>query len=251
METIGGLARRDFIGKMSTAPLIASVPSLSLAASGDAGKSVEQATAKEGAGFPSVDVYFGCGCFWHMQYFLTQTEKMALRRNNETLTSRTAYAGGTGGPQRGGLVCYHNLEFKADYGKYGHTEVVAFSIPEPAFGFFADTFWMLCPNSQRHDPQDRGGEYRSAVGIPGGITSPLMPRLREKAGGAKLVAGNGDEGDTLGTGIIYVYDTMKFPAHIAEKYHQFHNDMTERYPREYNGLRQYAKKTECPGDRNE
>ena len=43
--------------------------------------------------------------------------------------------------------------------------------------------------------------------------------------GMKVLAGTGDEGDTLRARSIYVYDTAEFPFHAGELYHQYHNDM--------------------------
>lgn len=48
-------------------------------------------------------------------------------------------------------------------------------------------------------------------------------------------------------------DSEKFPFFKGEIYHQFHDDMTEKYGREYNALRRkYAEEgrlaeTGCPG----
>ena len=33
----------------------------------------------------------------------------------------------------------------------------------------------------RHDPQDRGGEYRSVLGLPGGESSPLFDYVKQAA----------------------------------------------------------------------
>ena len=45
----------------------------------------------------------------------------------------------------------------------------------------------------------------------------------------KVLAGRGDEDDTLRDRSIYVYDTAEFPFHAGELYHQYHNDMIENY----------------------
>lgn len=194
----------------------------------------------------TVEVYFGCGCFWHVQHEFVVTEMDTLCRDGASLTARTAYAGGkTTGPD--GLVCYHNGEGMADYGRMGHAEVVSMVVPEANFSSFAATFWKVCSGGQRRDPQDMGGEYRSVIGLPGGMQSSFLPQMKHGAS-AKLVAGSGNEGDTLGSGQIYVYDTATFPGHIAEKYHQFHDDMTESYGSEYNSFQEYASSTACPGD---
>jgi hypothetical protein len=55
-----------------------------------------------------VDVYFGVGCYWHIQHEFAQAERDILGRTDLQLTARTGYAGGTGiGPE--GRVCYHNF----------------------------------------------------------------------------------------------------------------------------------------------
>lgn len=55
--------------------------------------------------------------------------------------------------------------------------------------------------------------------------------------GLTLMAGRGNEGDTLGKKLIYVYDSVQFPFHPAEVYHQFHDDMVDKYSREYHDLK--------------
>eukprot|EP00490_Sorites_sp_Unknown_P009446 CAMPEP_0114697920 /NCGR_PEP_ID=MMETSP0191-20121206/74303_1 /TAXON_ID=126664 /ORGANISM="Sorites sp." /LENGTH=245 /DNA_ID=CAMNT_0001997571 /DNA_START=28 /DNA_END=765 /DNA_ORIENTATION=+ len=194
---------------------------------------------------PQVTVYFGCGCFWHVQHEFVVEEITKLCRSGSDLTARTAYAGGTKTEE--GLVCYHNAMGKADYGQLGHSEVVSMTLPVSAFSSFAKKFWEICPKGVRRDVQDVGGEYRSVVGLPGGIHSPLMAQLRADAT-AKLVAGAGNDADTLGSDTVLVYDTDEFPAHEAEKYHQFHDDMLDQYGSAYHALRQFAPSTQCPGD---
>lgn len=194
-----------------------------------------------------VDVYFGCGCFWHMQHGFVVFEMTDLCRKGGDITARAAYAGGLEtGPD--GLVCYHNMQGTADYGQLGHAEVVSMKVPEAHFGAFAAKFFELCPGGVREDTQDGGGEYRSVVGLPGGMSSPLKKVLQEKAGSTKLTEGKGNEGDTLNARDVLVYDTSSFPAYTAEKYHQFHDDMIDAYGAEYNSLKKYAKATSCPGD---
>ena len=69
-----------------------------------------------------------------------------------------------------------------------------------------------------------------------------------------LVSGKGNDPDTSGKKIIWVYDTAAFPAYQAEVYHQFHDGFAfgEDYPNSYNGLRDvYVKEgkldsTGCP-----
>jgi hypothetical protein len=107
----------------------------------------------------------------------------------------------------------------------------------------------------RVDPLDRGGEYRSLIGLPGGTkhtSYPLVEEAAEKAG-FKLVEGKGNDGDTLGKQMVFVYDSLKFPFYQAEVYHQYHNDFqSPPYGKEYNQLVNLAleegriKATGCP-----
>eukprot|EP00420_Gonyaulax_spinifera_P021374 CAMPEP_0197900380 /NCGR_PEP_ID=MMETSP1439-20131203/48939_1 /TAXON_ID=66791 /ORGANISM="Gonyaulax spinifera, Strain CCMP409" /LENGTH=239 /DNA_ID=CAMNT_0043521261 /DNA_START=36 /DNA_END=753 /DNA_ORIENTATION=- len=194
-----------------------------------------------------VRVYFGCGCFWRAQHELWLQETSLLHRSGPTLTARTAYAGGKkAGP--GGLLCYHNEDNIADYGVLGHSEVVLMDLPESSFPDFAAAFWAYCPEGQRYDFYDVGGEYRSVIGLPGGMGSPLVEQLRAKAGNVTLVAGQGNDGDTLNLQRVFVYDTGAFPATVAEKCYQFHDDQTQAYGKAYNDLRKFANKTKCPCD---
>lgn len=66
--------------------------------------------------------------------------------------------------------------------------------------------------------QDRGGQYRSALGLPGGISGPFAAAWKKAAesNGMQLVEGKGNEGDTLKDKSIYVYDTKAFPFYPGE-----------------------------------
>lgn len=50
----------------------------------------------------------------------------------------------------------------------------------------------------------------------------MYPQVEEagKAKGFKLEAGKGNDPDTFGKKLIYVYDSNKFPFYQAEVYHQ-------------------------------
>lgn len=196
-----------------------------------------------------VAVYFGCGCFWHMQHAFVTMEKSVLSRPPTEVTSRCSYAGGTSTGAKC-KVCYHNLHGVADYGAMGHAETVSMIVPVASFSAVVDTFWANCWAGNRQDPQDVGGGYRSVIGLPGGMNSPLLPQLQAHAGAAaaELTNGYGGEGDTLNTGKVYVYDSAKFPAFTAEKFQQFHDDMSVAYGSDYNAMKGMAKKTQCPGD---
>lgn len=87
-------------------------------------------------------VYFGAGCFWHMQHEFTQAEKDLLGRDAPAWTSTVGYAGGTR-TDKEGRVCYHNLQGIADYGKLGHGEVVNMNLPSDKVVDFSRVFFSL------------------------------------------------------------------------------------------------------------
>jgi len=201
------------------------------------------------------DVYFGVGCFWHIQHEFVEAERELLKRSNLELSSLAGYAGGskTGND---GEVCYHNMMRQADYGKLGHGEVVGLKIPESSIGDFAKVYFSLfSPKGQRVDPMDRGPEYRSLIGLPGGIDHPMYLAVNEAATtkNFQLVVGKGNDGDTLGTNKVWVYDSNKFPFYQGEVYHQFHDDFqSPPYGKDYNNLIKLAyddgrvKSSGCP-----
>ncbi|KAJ8599464.1 hypothetical protein CTAYLR_008028 [Chrysophaeum taylorii] len=185
----------------------------------------------------AVEVYFGVGCFWHVQHEFAMAEKRLLGRGDDQLTARAGYAGGSGGD----LVCYHNFQRVADYGKLGHGEVVSVRLPPDAVPAFAREYAKLFDDrGDRPDKLDRGSEYRSLMGLPGGMDSPLFQEASDVLlnKGMRLKAGTGNDPDTLGKRLIWVYDTAAFPFHQAEVYHQFHDGfmLGEDYPRAYNDL---------------
>ena len=199
----------------------------------------------------NIRVYFGQGCFWHVQHELVQAEINLLNRADKTITATAGYAGGTK-IGTGDKVCYHNAASVADYGKLGHAEVVALDIPREKFKDFAAEFCALfSKNGERPDQfGDRGPEYRNLVGIPGGTNSPLSKELVEvsKANGDKLdfASGKGDDADLRG--LVWIMDSEKFPFYAAEQYHQFHDGFNwgEDYPSSYNKLVSLRKGTACP-----
>ena len=217
------------------------------------------AAAKLDPRLPTPDdllVYMGAGCFWHVQHELIVAENKILGRDANTYTAVAGYAGGTkvGSDSK---VCYHNMMGDSDYGKMGHTEVVAVKIPNDRLLFFMEAFLNLFDaRGIRADPQDAGGEYRTALGLPGGIDNPAVKVLKEFASekGMKVLAGKGNEPDTLKDRVIYVYDTEAFPFYPGELYHQYHNDMMADYGKEYRAMRSVAEErgaltvSKCPGD---
>lgn len=188
-----------------------------------------------------IDVYFGCGCFWHVQHEIVEAEKKILKRNDSSYTARAGYAGGLSNSVEG-KVCYHNALNVADYGSLGHAEVVALRIPSSSFEQFAIEYFKLFDDKGNRPDQfgDRGPEYRNLVGIPGGKTSPLAEKLvsASQKSGDKLdfAVGRGDDKDLRA--VSFIMDSDKFPFFIAEQYHQFHDGFNfgENYPNSYNGL---------------
>jgi peptide methionine sulfoxide reductase MsrA len=192
----------------------------------------------------------------HVQHEMIVAEQKILGRDGNTFTSVVGYAGGTQ-VGKDSKVCYHNMKFDSDYGEMGHTEVVAVKVPNDRLLYFIEAFLRLFnDNGIRADPQDQGGEYRTALGLPGGMDNDAVPVLKYFAEekGMKVVAGKGNEKDTLKDKIIYVYNTSEFPFYAGELYHQYHDDMVERYGEEYAKLRDVAQQrgtlslSRCPGD---
>mmetsp|Transcript_25822 Transcript_25822/g.56625 ORF Transcript_25822/g.56625 Transcript_25822/m.56625 type:complete len:297 (+) Transcript_25822:69-959(+) len=175
-----------------------------------------------------VEVYFGSGCFWHVQHEFIHAEETILGRSSDSYTSLSGYAGGTGvaAPQ----ACYGNYE------QLGHTEVVRVLIPVSKLSAFADVFWGLFVNYDRVDTMDIGADYRAAIGIAGGMNSPHFQHLRPADTTWELRTGEGNDADTLGSPLVWVYDIASYPFHQAEVYHQFHDDFMAggQYPQSYN-----------------
>jgi len=216
--------------------IISAIAALAANANTEAAMAVEE-SGEEGL----IDVYFGCGCFWHVQHEFVEAEKKILGRKDDQLTARAGYAGGTAGAVDG-KVCYHNAASVADYGKLGHAEVVGLRIPPSKFKDFAvEYFKLFDAQGDRPDQAgDRGGEYRSLVGLPGGAKGPYAKILVDAsiATGDKLdfAFGKGDDKDARKTS--FVMDSENFPFYVAEQYHQFHDgfNLNENYPSSYNNL---------------
>lgn len=135
--------------------------------------------------------------------------------------------------------------------------MVGMTIPQSKIGDFAELYFSLFnpKTKDRVDPMDRGGEYRSLIGLPDGLkhTSYSVVETAAEKAGFTLVEGKGNDGDTLGKQIVYVYDSIKFPFYQAEVYHQYHNDFQSApYGQAYNELANLAleegriKGTGCP-----
>jgi hypothetical protein len=87
-------------------------------------------------------VYWGVGCFWHVQHEFVDTEKKVLGRSDTELTSLAGYAGGNSVGNKG-RVCYHNLLGADEYGNLGHGEVVGMKLPSDKIGEFAKEYFSL------------------------------------------------------------------------------------------------------------
>jgi peptide methionine sulfoxide reductase MsrA len=187
-----------------------------------------------------IDVYFGCGCFWHVQHEFVEAEQRLLKRDDvSSVTARTGYAGGKA---KDSLVCYHNAMSKGDYGKLGHAEVVSVRIPPSKFPDFAAEYFKLFNDKGDRPDQfgDVGTEYRNLVGVPGGAKSVYGEQLVQAslANGDKLDFAKGKGNDKDARAVTYVMDTAEFPFYTAEQYHQFHDGFNfgENYPNSYNNM---------------
>lgn len=87
-------------------------------------------------------VYFGVGCFWHIQHEFVAAERELLGRDDHQLTAAAGYAGGKATGSQG-RVCYHNLQGIADYGKLGHGEVVGLQLPTDRIVDFSKIYFSL------------------------------------------------------------------------------------------------------------
>jgi peptide methionine sulfoxide reductase MsrA len=224
-ETEGSWSRRSFLG--SGAAIAATGLGLPIVANAE-----EEAP---------IEVYFGCGCFWHVQHELVEAERRILGRSDSEITARAGYAGGSAGAKNG-KVCYHNALSISDYGALGHGEVVSVQIPPSKFpDFVAEYCNLFSEQGYRPDQAgDRGLEYRNLVGIPGGVDGSFTKQLIDASikTGDKLnfARGKGDDADQRA--LVWVMDSNKFPFYVAEQYHQFHDGFNfgENYPNSYNGL---------------
>ena len=190
-----------------------------------------------------IELYFGCGCFWHVQHEFVAAEQKILHRADTAITARTGYAGGKASdasPDH--KVCYHNALSVGDYGKQGHGEVVAVTIPAKNFDdFVVEYFNLFDAKGDRPDQfGDVGLEYRNLIGLPGGAKGPYAAQLiaLSQAHGDKLDFANGKGSDKDARAVAYVMDTAKYPFYVAEQYHQFHDgfNFNENYPKSYNAL---------------
>jgi peptide methionine sulfoxide reductase MsrA len=186
---------------------------------------------------PAADVglYFGCGCFWHVQHELIEAEREVLGRTNEQLTALSGYAGGQGPGSNGGRACYHGDP--DNYNVLGHTEVVYVSVPREKIREYAEKYWSLFVGINRVDIQDVGPEYRAAIGVPN-LDEDIVNEIRAaQTTFFEMKVGEGSDPDTLGKALVWLYDAAKYPFFQGEIYHQFHDDMVEKYDTAYHNLK--------------
>jgi peptide methionine sulfoxide reductase MsrA len=187
---------------------------------------------------PAADVglYFGCGCFWHVQHELIVAEREILGRTDDELTAIVGYAGGEGAGPNGNRACYHGDP--DNYNLLGHTEVVYVSVPREKVGEYAARYWQLFVGINRVDIQDIGPEYRAAIGVPD-LDQDMLDEIEAAQGATKfeMKVGEGSDPDTLGVALVWLYDAKKYPFFQGEIYHQFHDDMVEKYTAEYHSLK--------------
>lgn len=204
-----------------------------------------------------VQVYFGLGSYWPVQYNVTrwsiQINKAAAGAYPDGAFSPAlaGYAGGQG-KDGDGKVCYTTMN-GLPYDQLGYAEVVGLEIPSGALEDMARRYFDRAVMPRGPGPKDGvsgadfqvksgGGAYRSVIGLSGGVSSPLFPAIeRANAGRLKLLPGTGGEPDTLDQGMVYVYDANKFPFNLAEMSNQYHDDVSTRYSAGYKGIKEKMK----------
>jgi len=208
---------------------------------------IHDVTARTSPGSGSgsqIELYVGNGCFFHEQHLITGFETSLLGRTAANITSIAAYAGGQTAPR----LCYHNPGNVDDYGTLGHAEVISFTVPSDRvyhalFFYFTKAFKELLPGIwSREDVFDVGGEYRSIIGVPGGLDGPLgkvIAKANQDVHKMKLLKGHGSDPDTLKTNSVYVMDSTVHPPLQSEMCLQFHDDSpfySPPYPTAYHSL---------------
>lgn len=201
----------------------------------------------------TVAIYLGDGCFWERQwaYFVVETDSNGpFNRKALATTSRTGYAGGALPSLVSGksTVCYHTGDSR-DYSLLGHAEVVevlleSSDVEAQTQALARDFFESFNgPDGKRSRPDmppspamDAGPPYRSVLGLPGGMGSPLFSIFAQaNTHGMALKPGKGGDADELNT--VWVYDSLSFSFSPAEVYHQMHSNFFQSagmpYPSSY------------------
>mmetsp|Transcript_23679 Transcript_23679/g.67427 ORF Transcript_23679/g.67427 Transcript_23679/m.67427 type:complete len:252 (+) Transcript_23679:85-840(+) len=209
----------------------------------------------------SIRLYFGNGCFFAHQYLLVEGfERNILGRRDDQLTAVQGY-GGSAKTGKHGSACYHNAANYSDYGILGHAEVVEVVVPldylEQAFNVYFGSFMQFDEGQwSRPDFYDQGSEYRSVLGVPGGMENKRVLEAVKAADTKNITLrpGLGSDPDTFGGNSLYIMDSNKFPFIQAELCLQFHDDSQATYPAAYHKLRDsFVKRgrlanTSCPAN---
>lgn len=201
-----------------------------------------------------IKVWLGNGCFWHTQFDTVQIEQDRtgpFARSDPEVTSLVGYAGGdyTGA---GGLVCYPGGPAGSQYEPLGHAEACQVELDtnrsRTQFAallryYFENGFrnstepvhtisHKVTQGRIRLDPQDYGPPYRNVIGLPGGVNGSLYDLVvAANIYSMPLLPGRGGPNSDLEDEFtVYIYDSLVFPFHVAERYHQFHENSVLRRP---------------------
>ncbi|KAK3242783.1 hypothetical protein CYMTET_47544 [Cymbomonas tetramitiformis] len=187
----------------------------------DSGKGVDAEARETALHEGDTLVYFGNGCFWERQYAMANIEmgcsleyktpacNRPFHREPAQVSSVVGYAGGKR-HSRTGEICYHHTGDSIDgtqYEELGYGEAVQVRLDANATAtqyaaLLQDYFSSFKKDGSRPDPMDRGGAYRSFLGIPGGLEGELYPLIlnSSRAFGSQmtLAKGSGNEVDVKG-----------------------------------------------------
>lgn len=152
-----------------------------------------------------------------------------FKRLPTAFTAKVGYAGGRAPPAAQPQVCYHSGDAR-DYSELGHAEVVRVRLDAAnataqmaalAADYF-DSFDGAAGHRIRPDPMDAGPAYRSVVGLPGGLASPLYVTLKahNRFGMTLMPSQHGGDPDEPNT--VFVYDSDRLPFWDGEVYQQCH-----------------------------
>ena len=231
------------------AKMVGAAPAAASAAAASVAAPAATTTTAGTVSIPTV--YFGSGCFWGRQHDFVMAERDMGR---DTASAVVGYAGGAGGADEKGRVCYYYASDASVYEKRGHAEVVRLALVDPAaagatptdadteaaFRQFARVYFRTefvkrrDGRMSRQDPQDAGPGYRNVVGVPGGVKSKLYKVLvEENVNGMTLVEGTGagNEPDLVNT--VYVVDSDRLHFYAAENWHQYHDGIGKSFGRGY------------------
>lgn len=199
------------------------------------------------APLPEISFYVGNGCYWEIQYdMVNYFELEMLGRSPSELTARSGYAGGK---SRLSPLCYPNADAFNVYKDFGYSETVelkvgsAEELEQALVVFFATSFIDISVSGNRSlfsrkDVFDRGGDFRSVIGVPGGLQGEYGDTIkRANILNMSLEAGVGNEEDTIFENIVYVYDSDDLLFEQAEICMQFHDNNTDVYPPAYHRLK--------------